>query len=153
MLCLNLQSNILRTPKNQAKTKRGKNQTMSFSQTKKELLAKLLSKEGISDKDWSRITKQPFKEMYPLSYSQRRLWFIEQLQPGNAAYNVPVVLRITGNLDLSALKHAFQSLVNRHAVLRTRFTEIDGEPFQIVEPEIELNIEIEDRRESSAEQI
>jgi len=119
---------------------------MNRSQIKKELLAKLLSKEGIAAKTQSRITKQPQKGKYPLSDSQRRLWFIEQLQPANAAYNVPVLLHLKGKLQFDALQNAFRALIQRHASLRTRFTEIEGEPYQIVENEIEFGIEIRDRR-------
>ena len=110
---------------------------------------KLNSKNG--SESIARITRLKNHDSYRMSYSQRRLWFIEQLQPGTAAYNVPAVLRINGNLQFDALKYTFQSLIGRHESLRTRFAEIDGEPFQIVEPEIKLNLKIEDFREMSAE--
>ena len=65
----------------------------------------------------------------PLSFAQQRLWFIDQLDPDSAAYNVPEVTRIEGGLNLDALKRALQALVARHEILRTTFwTAATGEP-------------------------
>ncbi|WP_455353899.1 amino acid adenylation domain-containing protein [Streptomyces sp. SYSU K217416] len=61
-----------------------------------------------------------------LSFAQRRLWFIDQLQPGSPAYNVPVATRIRGPLDLPALHAALQEIVDRHEVLRTVYTDQEG---------------------------
>ncbi|HKT50327.1 MAG TPA: amino acid adenylation domain-containing protein, partial [Candidatus Angelobacter sp.] len=55
----------------------------------------------------------------PLSYAQERLWFVEQLQPGGAAYNMPITLRLRGPLDGGALEQAFSKIVQRHEILRT----------------------------------
>jgi amino acid adenylation domain-containing protein len=64
----------------------------------------------------------------PLSSGQRRLWFLDQLEPGSAAYNVPVLARLDGALDEAALWRSFGGLVARHEVLRTRFESASGEP-------------------------
>ncbi|MCP3820588.1 amino acid adenylation domain-containing protein [Streptomyces sp. A3M-1-3] len=61
-----------------------------------------------------------------LSFAQRRLWFIDQLQPGSPAYNVPVATRIRGSLDIPALHAALQEVVDRHEVLRTVYTDQEG---------------------------
>ncbi|MET9514327.1 amino acid adenylation domain-containing protein [Streptomyces sp. NPDC002994] len=61
-----------------------------------------------------------------LSFAQRRLWFIDQLQPGSPAYNVPVATRIRGPLDVPALHAALQEVVDRHEVLRTVYTDQEG---------------------------
>ncbi|WP_183068029.1 non-ribosomal peptide synthetase [Streptomyces sp. gCLA4] len=61
-----------------------------------------------------------------LSFAQRRLWFIDQLQPGSPAYNVPVATRIRGPLDVPALHAALQDIVDRHEVLRTVYTYQEG---------------------------
>ncbi|WP_344641641.1 condensation domain-containing protein, partial [Kitasatospora cystarginea] len=71
-------------------------------------------------------------ETIPLSFAQRRLWFVNQLQNTEALYNMPVVLRLTGTLNPSALQTALNDLLTRHESLRTRFTETDGEPHQTV---------------------
>ena len=65
----------------------------------------------------------------PLSYSQERLWFIDQLE-GSIAYNSPAVLRLKGKLSQEALIYTLQNIINRHEVLRTVFGEADGKPFQ-----------------------
>ena len=70
----------------------------------------------------------------PLSFAQERLWFFDQLEPGSAAYNIPLAIRLRGCLDRAALNAAVTNLVNRHEVLRTRFSAVEGEPNQIVEP-------------------
>ena len=65
----------------------------------------------------------------PLSYSQERLWFIDQLE-GSIAYNSPAVLRLKGKLSQKALIYTLQNIISRHQVLRTVFGEADGKPFQ-----------------------
>ncbi|WP_186001748.1 non-ribosomal peptide synthetase [Corallococcus sp. Z5C101001] len=66
----------------------------------------------------------------PLSFAQQRLWFLDQLQPGTATYNMPHALRLEGPLDLAVLERAFTALVERHASLRTVFHGDAGEPLQ-----------------------
>jgi amino acid adenylation domain-containing protein len=70
----------------------------------------------------------------PLSFAQERLWFLDRLQPGETVYNLPLVLRLRGELDAAALAAAFGEIVRRHEVLRTVFAERDGEPVQVVLP-------------------
>jgi amino acid adenylation domain-containing protein len=70
----------------------------------------------------------------PLSSSQERLWFLEQLEPGGTAYNLPLALRLAGRLDPAALAAALAAVVDRHEALRTTFTVVDGRPVQGVSP-------------------
>src|SRR5205823_1058913 len=65
-----------------------------------------------------------------LSYAQQRLWFIDQLEPGSAAYNIPSAVRLRGRLDEAALERSLNEIVRRHEVLRTSFPSRDGEPRQ-----------------------
>ncbi|MYX09105.1 non-ribosomal peptide synthetase [Streptomyces sp. SID8375] len=67
-----------------------------------------------------------------VSFAQRRLWFLEQLRPGDPAYHVAGELRLSGELDVAVLRSAMVELVRRHEVLRTVFTAVDGEPRQVV---------------------
>src|SRR6187399_1505116 len=68
--------------------------------------------------------------MIPLSFAQRRLWFMEQLERQSTVYNVPVLLRFSGQLDSDALRAALGDLVERHESLRTVFPSVGGEPQQ-----------------------
>ncbi|MGN4022228.1 amino acid adenylation domain-containing protein, partial [Burkholderia gladioli] len=74
----------------------------------------------------------------PLSYSQQRLWFVDQLEPGSSAYHTPLALRLLGALDSRALQRALDEIVRRHEVLRTHFVERDGVPVQIVSADASL---------------
>ncbi|MET3441657.1 amino acid adenylation domain-containing protein [Variovorax paradoxus] len=66
----------------------------------------------------------------PLSHAQEQLWFLQRLEPGLTAYNLPRMFRLSGPLDADALERAFQAVVDRHGILRTRFFEKDGVPMQ-----------------------
>ncbi len=78
----------------------------------------------------------------PLSYPQRRLWFLEQLQPGLPVYNVPLGYRIRGPLDVAALRAALHALADRHEVLRTASRVVGGEPRQLVLPPREVPLPV-----------
>ncbi|HKV33665.1 MAG TPA: condensation domain-containing protein, partial [Pyrinomonadaceae bacterium] len=70
----------------------------------------------------------------PLSFSQQRLWFLDQLEAGTAAYNVASAIRLTGNLNVDALRQSFDKLLCRHEALRTTFTTSNGIPVQVIGP-------------------
>jgi amino acid adenylation domain-containing protein len=67
-----------------------------------------------------------------LSHGQEALWFLDQLDPGNPAYNRPVFARLQGDLNVSALERCLNELVRRHAVLRASFPAADGKPIQVI---------------------
>lgn len=86
------------------------------------------------------------RQNVPLSYAQDRLWFLEQLQPGTAAFNMPFAVRLRGKLDKPALRRTVGEIVRRHEVLRTRFPERNGAPMQETLPEIDFEGEELDLR-------
>jgi amino acid adenylation domain-containing protein len=80
----------------------------------------------------------------PLSFAQERLWFLDRLQPGLRAYNLPTAQRLRGHLDPRALERALAEIVTRHHSLRTTFEERDGVPVQVVAPVAAFTLEVED---------
>jgi len=78
----------------------------------------------------SAITRVPRDRPLPLSFSQQRLWYLDQLEPGNVAYNNPSALRLSGPLDAPALERALNEVVRRHEALRTTFALEDSGPVQ-----------------------
>lgn len=105
------------------------------------LLAEHVSK---ADKVRAPLVRQTRPERIPLSYAQRRLWFIDQLEGSSAEYNMPQALRLRGKLDLQALQRAIDTIVERHESLRTHFAQIEGEPVQVIEPPRTLQLPLED---------
>ncbi|WP_263262415.1 amino acid adenylation domain-containing protein [Pseudomonas sp. RIT-PI-S] len=82
----------------------------------------------------------------PLSFSQRQLWFLDRLEPGNAFYNVPSAVMLEGALQVPMLERALNALVQRHDVLRATFCDIDGEPRQVIHPATPLPLPVVDLR-------
>lgn len=88
--------------------------------------------------------QSPFKPelhgdvVYPLSFAQQRLWFLDQLAPGSAAYNLPRAVRLLGILDVSALQRSLDVIVSRHETLRTTFSMVDGHPVQVIRPALQI---------------
>ena len=70
--------------------------------------------------------------LFPLSFAQQRLWFLQQMNPQSPAYNVPVASRLVGKLNGAALEQALNEIVQRHEVLRTTFQMIDAQPMQVI---------------------
>jgi amino acid adenylation domain-containing protein len=83
----------------------------------------------------------------PLSFAQQRLWFIDQLGPGNFAYNFPAAVRLKGPLNAVALERSVNELIRRHEVLRTTFATVDGRPAQIIAPMLTVKPRLVDLRE------
>ena len=99
---------------------------------KKRLLADLLQRQKLE------------QERVPLSFAQERLWFLTQLEPDNPSYNVPVALRLAGDLNVVAVEKSINTIVARHETLRTKFAAVDGEPFQFVSRDKTANVEFVD---------
>ena len=89
---------------------------------------------------------------FPLSFAQQRLWFLHQLEPKSATYNISTANRLSGNLDITALRQSLDSLIQRHEVLRTTFSIRDGEPMQIVHPASTMSLSTTDLRNGETSQ-
>jgi amino acid adenylation domain-containing protein len=81
---------------------------------------------------------------FPVSFGQRRLWFLDRFDPGNPVYAVPVGFRVSGPLDVTALRAAVDLVVSRHAALRTTFADAGGEPVAVVRPGATAGFEVTD---------
>lgn len=88
--------------------------------------------------------------LLPLSYGQRALWFLYQLAPHSAAYNFAFALRLPAAVDVAALQHALQQMVDRHPALRTTYTTHGGEPVQEVQRAQRITLQQEDARHLGA---
>ncbi|HEX7955772.1 MAG TPA: amino acid adenylation domain-containing protein, partial [Pyrinomonadaceae bacterium] len=88
----------------------------------------------------------------PLSFAQQRLWFLDQLEAGSAFYNIPLAVRLSGQLDRRALEQALGEIVRRHEVLRSRFVAVEGKPTLVIDEPEPLSIPVLDFGDLSAEE-
>ena len=99
-----------------------------------------------------RLSVQPLAPVrrdkhVPLSFSQQRLWFLDQYEPNSSVYNVPSALRLRGCLNVAALERSLDEIVRRHESLRTTFSLVDGEAVQVIAPSLELSLPVVDLRD------
>lgn len=90
--------------------------------------------------------------VFPASFAQQRLWFLDQLIPGNPFYNVATALRLTGSLNLTALEETFNEIVRRHEALRTTFVVVEGQPVQAIVSNLNIPLQILDLRQMLADE-
>ena len=84
--------------------------------------------------------------VFPASFAQQRLWFLDRLFPGNSSYNVSAALRLTGSLNLAALEQTFNEIVRRHEALRTTFRMLEGQLVQVIAPSLTIPLPVVDLR-------
>src|SRR5215216_131933 len=94
------------------------------------------------------------KEIYvfPTSFAQQRLWFLNQLEPDSPAYNIAFAIRLCGQLKVDALERSLNEIVRRHETLRTTFIAFDGRPAQVVAPSLEITLPVVDLRQEVTEE-
>ncbi|MES1243275.1 MAG: amino acid adenylation domain-containing protein [Acidobacteriota bacterium] len=105
-------------------------------------LQRLRRKEGEGGS--RRILRREPDAEAPLSFQQEQLWFLDQLDPGSAAYNQPSAIRLSGEVDESALLRALEEIVRRHEALRTTFHAEQGRPAQRVAPPGDFDVPVVD---------
>ncbi len=86
------------------------------------------------------------EQFMPLSFSQERMWLVQQLTPDSTVLNLPLTLRLKGQLDQGALQHSLNEIVARHETLRTAFVTVEEQPAQVITPNLSLPLEIVDLR-------
>ncbi|MBI6899467.1 non-ribosomal peptide synthetase, partial [Pseudomonas putida] len=115
----------------------------SLSTRERKALAALLKRQGVNLYGVTPIFRRESADGAALSYAQQRQWFLWQLDPHSAAYNIPAALRLKGALDIEALQRSFDSLVARHETLRTTFRQEGDGAVQIVHPPMPLALTVE----------
>jgi amino acid adenylation domain-containing protein len=115
-----------------------KNRIAGLSRQKRALLELRLKQSSARHKPQSAIQSRPNRGSARASFAQQRLWFLEQLEPGQAAYNVPRAIRFSGPLNIEALRATLTELISRHEPFRTHFLNVDGELRQIIKDDINI---------------
>lgn len=106
-----------------------------------EILELLLEEEGVAAPAEYGISRAA-GSVAPLSFAQERLWSIQQMHPEGAQYNITSAVRLSGILNVEALRSALQQIVDRHAILRTSIIVTDGKPQQHIHDSAEVDFEI-----------
>lgn len=107
---------------------------------------------SVGRNDCLRIEKTCESEYYALSSSQKRIYILQQLEPESTSYNMPGALSVEGKLDIERLEGAFESIINRHEVLRTSFSLIGERAVQLIHPEVTLDIAYLEAKEEALEE-
>jgi hypothetical protein len=119
-------------------------QIAGLSPAKRALLERKRRQAAASSSVAPPIRRRPQSDSVPLSFSQQRLWLIQQLDPQSHLYNVPRAVRMKGKLQLDALERSLNGIVRRHEVLRTTFIAEGGQPVQKVAPGLHLSLPLTD---------
>lgn len=120
----------------------------NLSPQRRQLLLRLLAQEAKRNQPQAAASIPPALRngSLPLSFSQQRMWFLNQIEPDSTAYNVPFAVRLSGALNESALEYSLNEIIRRHEVLRTRFIDADGTPEQVILPSLQLPLPVTDLR-------
>src|ERR1051326_8102653 len=106
--------------------------TLELSGKKRAVLEALLREQGIGEAKTERIPRRTESEPAPLSFAQQRIWFLDQLEPESALYNIHTGVELLGPLNVPVLQRSIAEILRRHEALRTTFAVIDGRPVQII---------------------
>ena len=128
-------------------------ETVLFNQTIAELAAEIEKLERTSKRDSYLVHAVDRNGELPLSFAQEWLWLIHQVNPDSAAYNLPAAVRLQGPLSVEALEKSIGEVVRRHEILRTRFTEVDGKPVQVIDPAVPIKLPVVDLSETEQREV
>lgn len=117
-----------------------------------ELLRLRLRREVVSTQPVLTIQPRPEKASAPVSLTQQRVWFLEQLEPGSTAYHIPLALCVRGPISVPLLQRSLDEIVRRHESLRTTFGSYDGQPVQHIAEHLEVTIALTASLALSSEQ-
>lgn len=101
-----------------------------------------------NDSSYESIKAQEYKEYYPLSSAQKRLYVLQKTEGDVVNYNLPIILKLEGNLNIEKLKEVFRKLVQRHEMLRTSFIVVSGEVMQKVHNNIVFDLKYDEKKEA-----
>ena len=107
-------------------------QITELSVEKRQLLEQYLKTAGLNLSNAVILPQRRDTNRFPLSFAQQRLWFLDQLEPDSAVYNIPDTHCFNGPLKLHALERSLNEIVRRHEILRTTFHSVAGEPVQVI---------------------
>jgi len=121
----------------------------TISESKREAVKRLLEKRLRGNLNQQAepsrtIPPLPLDAIRQLSFAQERLWFLDQLHPGSALYNVPLAVRLSGEIEPKALERSVNEIVRRHGALRTTFTTVDGQPVPVSCSELAVALRVID---------
>lgn len=104
----------------------------------KEAITETLSRQ----REPAEVVVAPRVGQYPLSHAQRRLWILDQIEPGSSAYLIPSAMTLPDNIDVNTLFDAVRAIARRHESLRTTFMTMDGVPYQVIhdQPLVDLSV-------------
>ncbi|MEH2337086.1 amino acid adenylation domain-containing protein [Nostoc sp.] len=119
---------------------------------KTEIMLFLQQAKQVKTSNQLPIEKVPRNGELPLSFAQQQLWLLHQLSPDSCSYNMLLILRLDGLLNIVALSESLSELVRRHEVLRTTFPSVDGKPVQVIAPPTALTLPCYDLQGLSAQE-
>jgi amino acid adenylation domain-containing protein len=122
-----------------------------------EELGRRIEREPAHSRDAGKLYDEPIEiqsrsHALPLSFSQQRMWFVQQREPTGTAYNMPFAVRLTGSIDRTALARALELLVERHEAFRTSFSIVQGRPMQLIAPHVQFETRAIDLRKMAPDE-
>jgi amino acid adenylation domain-containing protein/thioester reductase-like protein len=123
--------------------------TLDFSQQ-----SPLESEHPLLEPEIEGISETADEEVlvFPASLNQQQMWLLAQMEPESAYYNDPITLRLHGPLNVTALEQSLNRIIERHAIWRTSFVTLDGQPLQVIHPHLTLPLPLIDLRSLEPEQ-